>query len=131
MNMRKKILIVDDSKTVLLMEKMILISHPYDIVMAHNGEEAVSKAALEMPDAILMDVMMPEMNGLDACRAIKRLGSTGHIPVILVTTRGEAATVEAGYVSGCAVYVTKPINAAELIAKLQNVLAAVAEPNVS
>lgn len=129
--MRKKILIVDDSKTVLLMEKMILNRQPYDIVMAYNGAEAVTKAALEMPDAILMDVMMPEMNGLDACREIKRGASTGHIPVILVTTRGESVYIDSGYTSGCADYVTKPINAAELIAKLHNVLTAIAEPSVS
>jgi CheY-like chemotaxis protein len=130
MDMRKKILIVDDSKTVLLMEKMILTRQPYDIVVAHNGAEAVTKAALEMPDAILMDVMMPEMNGLDACREIKRSSSTSHIPIILVTTKGESVYVEAGYTNGCSDYVTKPINAMELIAKLQNVLAAVAEPRV-
>lgn len=128
MNMRKKILIVDDAKTILLMEKMILSKHAYDIVMAHNGAEAVAKAAQEMPDAILMDVMMPEMNGLDACLEIKRQSSTAHIPVIMVTTRGEEANIEAGYTNGCADYVTKPINAVELIAKLQNVLATAAEP---
>ena len=122
--MRKKILIVDDSNTVLLMEKMILGKHPYDIVVAHNGAEAVVKAAQELPDAILMDVMMPQMNGLDACLEIKRAASTAHIPIILVTTRGESANIEQGYTNGCADYVTKPINAPELIAKLQNVLAA-------
>ncbi len=131
MIMRKKILLVDDSKTVLLMERLILSKHPYDIVMACNGAEAVTKAALEMPDAILMDVMMPEMNGLDACREIKRRSSTAHIPVILVTTRGESASIEAGYTNGCADYVTKPISAAELIAKLQSVLVVVAEPSIS
>ena len=67
---RKKILLVDDSATTLLMEQMVLRGQPYAIVTAKNGREAVERATAEKPDVILMDVVMPEMNGFEACRRI-------------------------------------------------------------
>ncbi len=68
---RKKILIVDDSATILMMERMILSKGPYELVTAANGEEAVKKAVSERPDLILMDVVMPKMNGFEAVRQIR------------------------------------------------------------
>jgi len=119
---RKKILLVDDSSTILMMEKFILRNDPYVLVTASNGEEAVLKAASEQPDLILLDVVMPRMNGFEACRAIRENEASKHIPIIMVTTRGEAANVENGWVSGCTDYVTKPINAVELLAKVRSLL---------
>jgi CheY-like chemotaxis protein len=121
---KKKVLIVDDSQTVLLMEKMILTKGPYDLVVARDGAEAVVRAEQDRPDVILMDVVMPRMNGIEACGAIRSNGATRHIPIIMVTTRGEEENVEAGYAAGCNDYITKPINGVELLTKLQNVLAA-------
>jgi len=119
---KKKILIVDDSQTVLLMEKMILSKGPYTIVTATNGEEAVAKAAAEQPDLILLDVVMPKMNGFDACKRLREQELTRTTPIIMVTTRGEESNVENGYASGCTDYITKPINAPELLAKLRGFL---------
>jgi CheY-like chemotaxis protein len=65
---------------------------------------------------------MPKCNGIQACKAIKEDPATKHIPVILVTTRGEAESMEAGYSSGCNDYVTKPVNSTELLTKIRNVL---------
>jgi len=122
MSMKKKILIVDDSQTVLLMEKMILSKGPYVIVTAANGEEAVAKAAAELPDLILLDVVMPKMNGFEACKRLREQECTSATPIIMVTTRGEESNVETGYASGCTDYVTKPINGPELLAKLRGFL---------
>jgi DNA-binding response OmpR family regulator len=121
---RKKILLVDDSATILMMERMILNKNQYDLVTATNGEEAIAKARTERPDVILMDVVMPKMNGFDACRAIRADEEIRATPIIMVTTRGEGMNVEAGFQSGCNDYVTKPINSAELLTKLRNVLGA-------
>jgi CheY-like chemotaxis protein len=121
---RKKILLVDDSATILMMERMILTKGPYDLVTAANGEEAIAKARSERPDVILMDVVMPKMNGFEACRAIRADADLRDTPIIIVTTRGENANVEAGFESGCNDYVTKPINSTELLTKLRNVLGA-------
>jgi DNA-binding response OmpR family regulator len=119
---RKKILLVDDSSTILMMEKFILRNGPYEILTATNGEEGVLKAAEQMPDLILLDVIMPKMGGFEACRLLRTTRATSEIPIIMVTTRGEAANVEAGWANGCTDYVTKPINAIELLAKVRNFL---------
>ena len=115
-------MLVVDSSTVLMMERMILASERFQIVSAANGEEAQQRAKAEQPDLILMDIVMPKLNGLEACQAIKKDPATAHIPIILVTTRGEAASLEAGYSSGCSDYVTKPVNSAELLGKIRNIL---------
>ncbi|GAC1352790.1 MAG: response regulator transcription factor [Polyangiales bacterium] len=118
---RKKILLVDDSNTILMMEKMLLKEH-YDLITAVNGEEAVAKAKGDSPDLILMDVVMPKMNGFEALKAIRGHEPTARIPVIMVTTRSEMGNVELGFDSGCSDYVTKPINTAELMSKVKNFL---------
>ena len=120
----KKILIVDDSNTILMMEKFILRNDPFEVVTASNGAEAVEKAAAVLPDLILLDVVMPKMNGFDACAAIRGNEATRHIPIIMVTTRGEAINVETGWANGCTDYLTKPINAIELLAKVRSFLGA-------
>ena len=119
---RKKILLVDDSSTVLLMERMILSKSDYDVVTARDGLEGLEKARAERPDLILMDVIMPRMDGFEAVRQLRQEDATREIPVIMVTTRGELQSVEAGYESGCNEYVTKPINGLELLAKVKSCL---------
>ncbi len=119
---RKKILLVDDSNTILMMERMILNKGPYVTVTASNGEEAIQKSQAEKPDLILMDVVMPKMDGFEACRRIRRETTTAQIPIIMVTTRGEAQNVEIGYKAGCTDYVTKPIDSTELLTKLRSYL---------
>jgi DNA-binding response OmpR family regulator len=117
---RKKILLVDDSTTTLMMEQMVLRTQPYDIVTAKNGREAVSVAAAEKPDLILLDVVMPEMNGFEACRRIRQQITSTNVPIIMVTTKGEEHNVETGFRSGCSDYITKPINGAELLTKVRS-----------
>jgi CheY-like chemotaxis protein len=119
---RKKVLLVDDSNTVLMMEKMILAKGPYDIVTARDGMEGVAKAKSEQPDAILLDVMMPNLDGLSACAAIRAEPTTAHIPIVMVTTRGEETNIEIAFRNGANDYVTKPINGLELLSKLSNIL---------
>ena len=119
---RKKILLVDDSSTVLLMERMILSKSDYDVVTARDGLEGLEKARAERPDLILMDVIMPRMDGFEAVRQLRQEDATREIPVIMVTTRGELQSVESGYASGCNEYVTKPINGLELLAKVKSCL---------
>ena len=120
--MKKKVLLVDDSNTVLMMEKMILAKGPYQIVTARDGREAIEKARSEQPDVVLLDVVMPNLDGLAACAAIRQQPETAHIPIVMVTTRGEEANVEMAFRNGCTDYVTKPINGIELLTKLNNIL---------
>jgi DNA-binding response OmpR family regulator len=116
----KKILLVDDSVTTLLMERVILGESPnLTLLTAGDGEEAVRIALEEKPDLILMDVVMPRMNGVQACRTIRSLAEFNGTPIILVVTRGEDDDVIGGYASGCTAYITKPLNPAELIAVVE------------
>ena len=119
---QRKILIVDDSSTVLLMERTLLSRNNYEVIAARDGQEGVEKALAEKPDLILMDVVMPRMNGFDALRRLRSYQSTQHIPVIMVTTRGELQSVESGYENGCNDYVTKPFGALELLVKVKSCL---------
>jgi CheY-like chemotaxis protein len=112
----KKILLVDDSSTTLLVEEMVLREHTrYGVLLARDGEEAVEKAIAEQPNLILMDVVMPRMNGFEACREMRKHEVLRKVPIIMVTSRGESYNVEQGFESGCNDYMTKPINGAELI----------------
>ena len=115
----KKILLVDDSSTVLLMEKMLLANEGYELTTASNGREAIKKALTEKPDLILLDVVMPDIGGFEACKQIRAESSTRAIPIIMVTTRSEATNVQTGFESGCNDYVTKPINGVELVTKVK------------
>jgi CheY-like chemotaxis protein len=117
---RKRVLLVDDSATILMMEKMILLRGPYEVTTARDGMEALEKAREERPDLILLDVVMPRMDGFETCRRLREQNETRDIPVIFVTTRGESDNVETAFKSGATDHVTKPINSAELLAKLRN-----------
>lgn len=112
----KKILLVDDSCTARLVNRMIF-SHRtnYELISASDGKEAVEKAREVRPDLILMDIVMPRMTGLEACRELKKDKETHKIPVILLTTRSEEQYVQEGYASGCSDYLTKPVNDTELL----------------
>ena len=121
--MSKKVLLVDDSTTTLLMEEMIVKNNtPYECVTAKDGMDAVSRALTETPDLILMDVVMPKMNGFEACRRMREEEALSTTPIILVTTRGEEDYVETGFQSGCNDYITKPVNSRELVTLLRSYL---------
>jgi CheY-like chemotaxis protein len=119
----KKILLVDDSKTTLMMERAILEKRTsYQCVTAADGLEALTKANDERPDLVLMDVVMPRMNGFDACKKMRQQPSTREVPIVLLTTRGEESYMEAGFQSGCNDYLTKPVNGDDLVRLLQSYL---------
>jgi CheY-like chemotaxis protein len=121
--MAKKILLVDDSTTTLMMEEMILKQRTsYVCVTAKDGVDAISRAVVENPDLVLMDVVMPRMNGFEACKRMRLEESLKQVPIILVTTRSEQEYVDAGFQSGCNDYITKPINDHELVTLLQSYL---------
>lgn len=120
--MPKKILLVDDANTVLMMERMMLRGAGYDVVTARNGEEAVQMALAERPDLILLDVIMPRMDGFEACRQIRANEVTKAIPIIMVTTRSEATNVQTGFDAGANEYLTKPFNSVELLGRLRTYL---------
>ena len=115
----KKILLADDSRTALMIERALLVGSPYDVIVATDGYDAVQQAVEAGPDLIILDVVMPNMDGFEACRQLRSLDATRDTPIIMVTTRGEPHNVESGYELGCNDYVTKPINGPELLSKVR------------
>jgi CheY-like chemotaxis protein len=119
--MKKRILIVDDTETVLMFEKMMLAGE-YDVRVAKTGKEALRSVAESRPDIVLLDIVMPEMDGITTCRQLKSDPATREIPVIIVTTKGETEKVEAAFTAGCNDYLTKPINRLNLLEKINEFL---------
>ena len=114
----KKILLVDDSATERHSINEVLVKGGYQVVMAEDGEKAVAKAKSDKPDLVLMDVVMPGMNGFQACKAITGDEATKHIPVILCTTKNQETDKVWGMRQGAKDYITKPVNAQELLSKI-------------
>ena len=114
----KKILIVDDSPTERQYLNEILVKGGFDVMTSDSGEDALAKAKMLKPDLILMDVVMPGMNGFQATRAISRDLATKNIPVLICTTKGQETDRIWGLRQGAADYMVKPVNAGELLAKI-------------
>lgn len=116
--MVKRILIVDDSETALQILCRHLQDEPFQVLTARDGWDGVRLARESHPDLILMDVVMPRLDGLSAVRRLKKAEDTRSIPVIMVTARDDPAQVEQGYSVGCSDYVTKPVDKGELLSKI-------------
>jgi twitching motility two-component system response regulator PilH len=114
----KKIMVVDDSPTERAFMAGFLKKGGYDVVIAESGEAAIERSKVEMPDLILMDIVMPGLNGFQATRAITREEKTKHIPVIICSTKDQDTDRIWGLRQGAKDYVTKPINVSELLAKI-------------
>ncbi|HWU84938.1 MAG TPA: response regulator [Rhodocyclaceae bacterium] len=114
----KKILVVDDSATERHVLVTLLEGKGYTIITASNGEEGVAAAKREQPDLILMDVVMPGMNGYQATRTISRDEATKHIPVIMCTSKDQETDKIWGMRQGALDYLVKPVDGDALLAKL-------------
>jgi CheY-like chemotaxis protein len=121
---RKKILLVDDCGTSLLFLELLLRGPDYEIVKARDGTQALDRIAVERPDLVLMDLVMPDLSGLDVVRALREREETRGIPVVVVTVRGDAHSRDEAMRIGCQDYLTKPVTAAELRARLERHLGA-------
>ncbi|RYX85878.1 response regulator transcription factor [bacterium] len=113
--MSKKILAVDDEKHILRLVQINLEKAGYDVYTGSNGQEAVDKTREISPDLIVMDVMMPIMDGFDALKTLKADPATAGIPVIMLTAKAQDADVFHGWQSGADLYLTKPFNPMELL----------------
>jgi twitching motility two-component system response regulator PilH len=120
----RKILVVDDSPTDRQFMLETLAKKGYQVVTAENGEDAIAKAKSELPDLILMDVVMPGLNGYQATRQITRDDATKHIPVIMCTSKGADTDKIWGMRQGANDYLVKPIDAGQLLAKIASLSAA-------
>lgn len=115
----KKIMVVDDSPTERAFMDGLLKKRGYEVLLVDSGEAAIERAKKEQPDLILMDVVMPGLNGFQATRAITREEKTKHIPVIICTTKDQETDKIWGLRQGAKDYLTKPISESDLLEKIK------------
>lgn len=117
-----KVLVIDDSPTEMTRFREMLIKNGFEMFEAYNGEDGCAKAIEVLPDVILMDIVMPEMNGFQATRKITREPKTAHIPVVIVSTKNQETDRVWGKRQGAKEYLTKPITEEELIRVIHSVM---------
>jgi CheY-like chemotaxis protein len=122
MGLRKTILVVDDSASVRMLQEILLRRGAYDVLTASDGAQALSMAIAHRPDLILMDIEMPRMNGIQACRAIRASPQGRDVPILIVTTHSDKSTMDAALKSHCTDFVHKPIDATTLLSKIKSYL---------
>lgn len=123
---KPRVLVVDDSSTYRLWLGMMLQDR-YEVHMADDGDTGVSAALSERPDLILMDVVMPRVDGLTACRTLRSHSETSRIPLILVSDPADGWDPAAGIGDGCTDCLTKPVDKSELLAKVASWLGRAAD----
>ncbi|MEP3838165.1 MAG: response regulator transcription factor [Algibacter sp.] len=126
-----KILLVDDEPDILEIVGYNLSNEGYQVITAENGLEGVKKAKSELPHLIILDVMMPEMDGIEACENIRKIADLKHSIITFLTARGEDYSQVAGFDAGADDYITKPIKPKVLISKVKALLRRFKEVEVS
>ena len=124
---KKKILIVDDEDDILHFLALVLREKGYEVVTASGGHEALTQAQIEQPDLVLLDIMMPQMDGWEVLKLLRVDEETAHIPVAMLSARTEAKDRVQGLQEGVVDYICKPFSLKELLSKIEQVLAGVAE----
>ncbi len=117
-----KILVAEDNPDMVVMLQMTLEHWGYDSIVAKNGKDAVDIAASELPDLVLLDIMMPKMDGLEAARLIRQNPKTHSIPILALTAKASFEDREACLQSGCDDYISKPFAATELVSRIEKLL---------
>jgi DNA-binding response OmpR family regulator len=120
---KKRILVVDDEAHIIELVRVCLEDTDYDVIEAYDGLEALNLARSEKPDLILLDVMMPKMDGYEVCRTLKAEDDTRIIPIVMLTAKGQEVDKVKGFQSGADSYMTKPFSPLRLLTELEEKLA--------
>jgi len=118
----KKILVIDDLPENVFILQDRLVQEGYEVITAYDGNGGIEKAYSELPDLILLDVMMPDISGFEVCKILVNDERTKHIPIILVTARAGAEDTKEGLEAGAFDYIKKPFNRVELMARVKSAL---------
>lgn len=122
---RARILVVDDEPDLVELVKHHLVREHYEVVTAHDGERALAEARVRLPDLILLDLMLPGIDGLEICRRLRADARTKSIPIVMLTAKGEETDAVVGLMQGADDYVRKPFGMKELLARIAARLRAV------
>lgn len=118
----KKVLLVDDQEEVRLLVQVTLEGMDYEFFSASNGKEAVEKTVSIKPDLIILDIMMPVMDGYEACKIIHENTETKDIPIIMLTAKGQEADIDKGRECGVIDYIVKPFSPLALLKRVEEIL---------
>jgi DNA-binding response OmpR family regulator len=120
--MSKKVLIADDEPNIVISLEFLLRREGFEVLVAVDGEEALVKARAERPDLVLLDVMMPKMNGFDVCQALRADPELASMRVLMLTAKGRETEVSKGLGLGADGYMTKPFSTKDLVAQVRVLL---------
>ncbi len=120
--MTKKVLIADDEPNIVISLEFLLRREGFEVLVACDGAEALAKAQAERPDLVLLDVMMPKMNGFDVCQALRADPELAAMRVMMLTAKGRETEVSKGLGLGADAYMTKPFSTKELVARVRSLL---------
>ncbi|WP_243374454.1 response regulator [Geotalea sp. SG265] len=118
----KKILIVEDEESLLKLESILLSSKGYAVVGVMDGNAALQEVKSNRPDLVVLDVMLPEMDGFEVCRRIKENPETSGIPIVMLTAKKSNNDVERGKQAGAEAYITKPFRSAKVIEVIESLI---------
>jgi twitching motility two-component system response regulator PilG len=119
---RDRILIVEDEENLLKLESILLTSKGYQVYGATDGRSALEEIERIMPDLVLLDIMLPDLDGFEVCRQIKENPGTCHVPVVMLSARKNRQDVERGAQVGADAYVTKPFKSAKVMEIMESLL---------
>lgn len=119
---KKTILIVDDEQDMLYAVKLLIVANNYEVLTAKDGQEALETARRENPDLIILDLMLPKLDGYKVCRMLKFDNKYKTIPIIMFTARAQKGDEQLGYEVGADAYVAKPFDPGKLLSKIKELL---------
>jgi DNA-binding response OmpR family regulator len=119
---RRRVLVVDDDRNIVQLVRMYLEKDGYQVAVAYDGEEALASVRVFQPDLVVLDLMLPGLDGVTVCRAIRRDSKNADVPILMLTARREEADKVVGLDSGADDYLTKPFGIRELLARVRALL---------
>jgi len=120
--MTKKVLIVDDEQNIAISVEYLMRREGYDVSIARDGEEGLSMIRSTKPDLVLLDVMMPKMDGFQVCSAVRSDANLAAVRIIMLTAKGREAEVEKGLSLGADAYIPKPFSTSDLVSRVNALL---------
>jgi len=121
--MAKKILIADDEQNIVISLEFLMKREGYEVLIANDGEEAVARIRAEVPDLVLLDVMMPKKSGFEVCQEVKSNPDLQSVRILMLTAKGRDTEVAKGLALGADAYMTKPFSTKELVERVRSMLA--------
>jgi DNA-binding response OmpR family regulator len=120
--MTKKVLIVDDEPNIVISVEFLMRREGFEVLVARDGEEGLARIQADRPDLVVLDVMMPKLDGFEVCKAVRADPTLAGVRILMLTAKGRAAEISKGLSLGADAYIPKPFATRELVAKVKELL---------